>query len=58
MPEAGAGTQGHDLLWTMIAPFYAQAVDTGPPLGTEVPYAAHVRILSGSVVPDGLTGVG
>ena len=27
MPEAGAGTQGHDLLWTMIAPFYAQAVD-------------------------------
>ncbi len=26
MPEAGAGGQGHDLLWSSVEPFYAQAV--------------------------------
>ncbi len=51
MPEAGAGTQGHDLSGTRSESFYAQAVNGSTFRAQNCP--AHVRLLRGSVVLDG-----
>ncbi len=54
--EAGAGGQGHDLLGTRTAPFYAHAVNGSTNPAQKCPDKGGRGVLRGSVVPNGSEG--
>ena len=58
MADRGAGTQSHELPARRIGALYVQAAAGSTRPARNCPQNTHVRVLSGSVVPEGLRWAG